>query len=79
MAYGGWGRYVSQHHNENDSQDQVDEDIEVAPTTNRPEPQKKADPKRATLKKVRTASDKSDKRPKLKKTGVLKGKAANLQ
>ena len=23
MAYGGWGRYVSQHHNENDSQEQV--------------------------------------------------------
>ena len=55
MAYGRWSRHVNDYHNENNSQDQVDDgNVEAE---NRPAPKKKAEPKRAT-KKVATKEPK---------------------
>ena len=55
MAYGRWGRHLDDNHNENNSQDQVDDgNVEAE---NRPAPKKKAEPKRAA-KKVATKEPK---------------------
>ena len=54
MAYGRWGRHLDDNHNENNSQDQVDGNVEAE---NRPAPKKKAEPKRAA-KKVATKEPK---------------------
>ena len=55
MAYGRWSRHVNDYHNENNSQDQVDDgNVEAE---NRPAPKKKAEPKRAA-KKVATKEPK---------------------
>ena len=57
MAYGRWSRHVNDNHNENYSQDQVDDgNVEAE---NRPEPKKKVEPKRAT-KKVATKELKNE-------------------
>ena len=71
-------RLCTIHHNENDSQDLVDEKQDAPPLQKRPEPQKKADERKVVPNKsTRTASDKelpAEKGPKPKKTRLTKRK-----
>ena len=75
--YATWGWHCTIEHNEKYSQDLLDDEHVATPTEKRPERKKKADPKRAMSNRpVRTASEKSDKGPKPKKTKLSDGKVA---
>ena len=67
-----FARQCTIHHNENDSQDLVNEKQDAPPVQKRPEHQKKADERRVVPKEsTRAASDKelpAEKRPKPKQT-----------
>ena len=78
MAYGRWSRHVNDYHNENNSQDQVDDGPVEA--ENRPEPKKKAEPKRATKKVGTKEPKKKAKKPggKQRSTGSWLPAAAQL-
>ena len=67
MTYGRWSRHVHDHHNEDNSQDQVDVGNVEAKKRLEPkkkaEPEKKAEPKRAAKKVATKESKKKAKKP----------------